>query len=491
MSSIARFSLTGNIIPKRSAFNLEYSKLFNCEMGQLIPVMHDVMTPGDIYHLSNEIVVRFTPLVAPILHEVNAFVHYFFVPFRLLDDDWEDFITGGEDGTDTSTLPRWDNHSDTAKYSLWDYFGFPTGVTVPASHDMSPIDYIKRAYNLIYNTHYRDQLLQTELNITTAKDVQRRNWAKDYFTTCLTAQQKGTAPALPISGIVNPTYPAVNAAGAASMDYGNAGNNPGNTGTKTLLELGDIDLSGASTFDTSDLRTNIAIQRWMEINNRAGSRYVEWLNAIYDIAPRDERLQNPEYISGSRQSIIISEVLNTSSTATEEQGNMAGHGLSANKNNIGSYRANEFGIIMGILSIMPTAVYGQGIDRQWLRQTRYDFPNPLFANLSEQEVYTAELFMDGSANDDDIFGYQGRYDECRSKKDMYCADFRDTYDYWTLGRQFSAAPTLNSAFITCDPRQDIFAVQSEPGCIVHISNKITAVSPLPIMNNPGRMDHAI
>lgn len=492
MANNNQYNITGSLTPGRSVFDLSYSKVFNCDMGQLIPVMHDEVIPGDVINIGNEIVVRFQPLVAPILHEVNCFVHYYFIPYRLLTvsgdtGDWEGFITGGEDGLDTSVIPRWENHSDTALYSLWDYFGFPTGVTVPASWSMAPIDYPKRAYNLVWNEWYRDQTHQTELVIETATDVQKRNWEKDYFTSSLPWQQRGTAPALPLSGTTNVDYPAYSQSGSEiTFRYDTTNEQPWDADTKTALEKGEVDFSNATTFDVADLRLTFAIQEWMERNARCGGRYVEFIRAHFGKGNlRDDRVDRPEYIGGTKQSVIVSEVLNTSSTATEDQGNMAGHGLSADGQHAAKYRVPEYGMILGLLSIMPRTVYGQGIDRQWLRETKYDFYHPEFAHLSEQAIYKAELYMDGSATDDDVFGYQGRYDEMRTKKDLYCGDMRSTFDYWHLGRQFASVPSLNSTFITCTPRTDIFASTSEPGCIVHCANRITAVRPMPIMSNPG------
>ena len=145
----------------RSVFNLSYEKKFDCDMGQLIPVMVDEMVPGDKFQIGNEIVTRFQPLVAPILHDVKVYVHYFFVPTRLLMEDWEEFITGGVDGESSATLPRW-VPSDTSMYSLWDYMGFPVGVNPVGAY---PLSFGKRAYNLIWNEFYRDQNLQEEVDL--------------------------------------------------------------------------------------------------------------------------------------------------------------------------------------------------------------------------------------------------------------------------------------------------------------------------------------
>lgn len=521
MANKKLYQLTGRARPPRSAFDLSYNKLFDCNFGELIPCMADEVVPGDVFSVGNEIVIRFQPMVAPVLHEINAYVHYFFVPYRLLDDNWEDFITGGEDGTDTSTLPRWDNHSDTAEYSLWDYFGFPAGVTVPASHSMAPIDYPKRAYNLIWNEFFRDQLHQTELTIATAKDVQKRNWEKDYFTAALDDEQKGTAPSLPLTGNVpvtgigagNQTYTTgpqavyetddtgtVNYAKYKSVASDTANHNvfveedTGNTGFPNIR----ADVSSANAVDVADLRLTFAIQKWMERNARGGSRYREFIQTHFNTDLPDYRAAVPVYLGGTKQSVIVSEVLQTSESGTTEQGNMAGHGLSADSQFAFKYRFPEFGCVIGMFSVMPRTMYCEGIDRQWLRETRYDFYNPLFANLSEQPIYSVELFFDTATpdNNDDIFGYIGRYDEMRTKKDMVCGDMEDAQDYWHLSRQFGSKPTLNSSFLECagqnggaDDLTRIFAVPATRGIIAHVGNRITAVRPLPVINEPGLIDH--
>jgi len=248
----------------------------------------------------------------------------------------------------------------------------------------------------------------------------------------------------------------------------------------------------ASTFDIADLRLAFQVQRWMERNARAGVRYTEFLQAHFGVAPRDDRMQRPEYIGGSKSPIIVSEVLQTSGTKDEPtpQGNMAGHGISVSTNHCGKFRCQEFGLIMGILSVMPRSAYQQGINRQWLRRTKYDFFFPEFANLSEQVIETAEIYASGvEAENINPFGYQGRYDEMRIKPNMVVSEMKDTYDYWHLGRIFTSAPTLDDTFITCTPSKRIFAAESEPGLIISHGNLIKAIRPIPLSAEPGLIDH--
>ena len=229
----------------------------------------------------------------------------------------------------------------------------------------------------------------------------------------------------------------------------------------------------------------------MERNARAGARYVEFLNSHFGVSPRDDRLQRPEYIGGSKSPIIISEVLQTSSTdVTTPQGNMAGHAMGLSSSFCGKYSATEYGLIIGIMSVMPKPSYQQGIDRQWLRRTTYDFFFPEFVNLSEQAVLNAEIYASAVEEDNlDIFGYQGRYNEMRVKSNMVCSQMRDTFDYWHLGRKFDSLPVLNDEFIECIPSKRIFAAESEPGLIVSFGNVIKAFRPLPLMPEPGLIDH--
>jgi len=495
------FQRVQNNRPGRSVFNLSYEKKLNCDMGQLIPIMCDEVVPGDIFEIGNEVVIRLQPLVAPILHEINCFIHYFFVPYRLLWEDWEEFISGGVDGDYTATLPTWNPGSGkNAIGTLWDYFGFPTGIDAAGAY---PMQFPLNAYNLVYNEYYRDQTQVAEVALD-QEEILIRAWEKDYFTSALPNQQRGTAPALPISGTssadwqdadwaqgVPTNYMGLIFAGTGVDQKGYLNSADALANAKAFFDDNVVDLSSATTFDVSDLRLAFQIQKWMERNARAGARYTEFLGAHFGVFPRDERLQRPEFIGGSKSPVVVSEVLQTSSTdLTSPQGNMAGHGITADKNYVAKYHAKEFGLIIGIMSIMPRSAYQQGIDRQWLRTTKYDFYFPEFANLSEQAIQMVELYASNTPADNaKIFGYQGRYDEMRVKRNMVCGDLRDTLDYWHLGRQFASEPALNQEFIECVPRKDIFAVTDEPGFIASVANLIKAVRPLPIQSNPGLIDH--
>lgn len=541
-------SVLGNKVG-RSVFDLSHVKRFTCDMGQLIPVYFDECVPGDTRKIGMQCVTRFQPLVAPILDSVDLTVHYFFVPTRLLmdkEEDWNTFLTGGVDGKDTSvTLPRfqfknvdgtWSNTLTPfsngvrdGKYSLWDYFGLPL-LSDGTSGDIAVTDHVlgfpQRAYNLVWNEYYRDPNLVDEVAIDNST-LLYRSWKKDYFTSALPWQQRGVAPALPLSGTVPVSFGnnlvsiyntgdnAINGfVGAEStpgtFHVGSGGNitlNAGASGPLTGINgyfsaNGSIDLSNAATFDVATLRQCVQIQRWLELNARGGVRYTEFLRSHFGIAPKDEVLGRPEYIGGTKSSIVISEVLQTSRTVDSSEtekgsplGRLAGHGLGASSDYICTYTSKEFGYIIGIASWMPKPSYQQGVNRIFSRKTKFDFYFPEFAHLSEQAVTNGEIFATGTSTDNEIFGYQGAYNEMRYTPSFNCADMRDTFRYWHLGRIFQNAPKLNAGFLTTNPafdggiRKDIFASKNEPGLLVQFANIIKAVRPLPVYGTPGFVDH--
>ncbi len=543
----------------RSVFNLSHVKRFTGDMGQLIPVLFLECVPGDTFKIGCEAVTRFQPMVAPILDSVDMYVHYFFVPTRLLMDnekDWETFLTGGKDGTDDSvSIPPYkfgftdgsnvnpnnpfSNGYAVGKYSLWDYFGLPCESNYNYNYYVNIRDanhvfaFPQRAYNLVWNEYYRDENLVDEVSLDNGTLLYRA-WKKDYFTSSLPWQQRGISPALPISGTLPVNFTSSNFVLGSPVYTADGGNKSSGfkiyrssstwdksiittsvaepNGTNVTIESiegtpsglsGTVNLQNATTFDVAVLREAFQIQRWLELNARAGVRYTEFLQAHFGLAPRDEVLQRPEYLGGTKSEIVVSEVLQTSRTVepTESdkgspQGNLAGHGLGAMSDFICDYTVKEFGYIIGIASWMPKPSYQQGVNRMFSRNTKYDWYFPEFSHLSEQALTKGEIYATGnSEHDNSIFGYQSCYAEMKYMPSINCADMRDTFSYWHLGRIFSSDPSLNAGFLTTNPlysggiRKDIFAVKNEPGMIVQFGNVIEAIRPMPVYGTPGFVDH--
>lgn len=468
------------------------------------------------------------------------------------DHDFEKFITGGVSGNVTISLPRWslnpldrpvvnDNWNgipsgttgsnadwpnvtttENGKYSLWDYLGFPVGVK--PTNSARPLDFFKRTYNLIYNEWFRDRNVMPPVNVATSDIVLNACWKKDYFTSMLPWPQRGNPIGIPISGTapISLNLPAlaplvvsgnfitnVGTNLGSDLLYGGSANGLVKTGAGFVVDdvvrqsfadlsgiTGSADVSLAATFSVNDLRLAFQMQRWMEISAKVGSRYVEYLKGMYGTSPTDDTLQRPMFIGGSKSPIIISEVLQTSEGGSGV-GTIAGHAISADGNKITRFRANEFGVIMCLMCIKPKAMYGQGIDRENLYKTRYDFLNLAFVNLGEQDVYAAELLtVDGNNTEDGTLntdmkkiGFQGRYNELRTSYDQVCGGLRDQLSYWAMVRKFSTVPELNGQFLKCNPNKDLFVVKDEPAFVVYVNNKLIAYRPLPVEAQPGLIDH--
>jgi hypothetical protein len=544
-----RFNAVGSLRPRRTAFDLSYSKTGTCQFAELIPIMCDEVVPHDTFKIGCELIIRFQPMTTPILHDVSATVHYFFVPYRLLTGwtrdnsgskipifDWEGFITGGIDGNVNLPIPRWTptNTEITQFGTLWDLFGFPIFQTAPPSIggsvplDVTPVIFPKWAYNLIAFEYYYDETLDNSEFISNWYGLRfpnwsnsitaHRRWKKDYFTSALPWQQRGPVPALPLRGTA-PVY--LDAGGnpvgggygiAGSVTSGSAVINlslPGGAITPGTTGLIKTNMADTPTFNIADLRLAVQLQKWLERNARAGVRYTEFLRSHFGVSPSDSRLNRPEYIGGVKVPILVSEVLQTSQSQTNApQGNMAGHGIVASRSYVGSYHVTEYGLIMGLLSVMPKAAYQQGINRQWLRYRKEDFYFPEFAHLSEQAIFRSELYWQAAATteapysgytvDSQIFGFAGRYDEMRVKHDMVVSEMRDipgkpNLAVWNMARRFSTLPLLNSQFIDAWESRGAFmrafAVNDRNPIMFTVGNRITAIRPMPYVAEPGLIDH--
>lgn len=499
------FQRSDALHPGRSLCDLSHKHLYTASMGQLIPI--DVLdcVPGDVVSLGIEAVIRFQPMTAPVLHQIDYKVYSFFVPYRILEPGIEVLWTGGESGAETFTPNRWTTFESTAIGSLYDYFGFQPGL-FPAG--VAPLRLPLEAYNLIWNEYFRDENLQSAVSITDNASVLNVAWSKDYFTSSLPWQQKGTAPALPISGTSSAVWDissfsqgfgsdmsTVDVAHSSSIHSLYLYNTTAAYNALGWANSNTVDLSEATTFDVSDIRTAFAVQRLLERSARGGSRYTEWLQSVMGVSPRDERLQRPEYIGGHSNPVIISEVLQTSESATTPQGTMAGHGLGITDGYIGKYRCQEYGCIMTVAVVKPKPAYMTGNPRQWLKPTKYDWYYPQFVNMSEQAVLNSELYVttDGTTNQG-IFGYQGRYNEMRYRPDMVTGLMRTDFSYWHLARKFASPPALNGDFIELKPIETtrIFAVEDPdvtPGLIISAGIQCKAIRPIPITPMPGLLDH--
>lgn len=468
---------------KRSKHNLSHYRLLTCDMGELVPCGLTEVLPGDTIQHATSMLVRASPMVTPPMHPVSIRVHHWYVPHRLVWEDWEKFITGGEDGMDASVFPTMDVGPNANVGTLSDYLGVPSDEFDAVNVSALPF----RAYNMIFNEWYRDQDLTTPavisrtsgLDVTTGFDLREVAWEKDYFTTARPWEQKGPTVTLPLgtsAPIVRPAGagPAgsirVAATGAFNaIQQGLFGGPPARAGQ--LEDAGGgtpmaydpegsliADLSGATSVSVNAVREAFALQRFAEARARYGSRYTEYLRYL-GVRSSDARLQRPEYLGGGKQSLQFSEVLQTGSTTAEPDGvgQLYGHGIAALRSNRYRRFIEEHGYIVSLLHILPRTMYPQGLQRTWSRRVKEDFYQRELEHIGQQTVMTTELFS--TADPATIFGFQDRYDEYRRAESSVHGEFRTILDDWHFARIFGAAPVLNDSFVTANPAKRPFQVQ--------------------------------
>lgn len=496
--------------PGYSAFDLSHERKLSCKMGSLIPVYLQEVLPGDFFKVKTELMMRLAPMIAPVMHRVNVYVHYFYVPNRIVwpgDEtvpSWQQFITGGKLGTAVPTMPVMTpttdyQEADTQPGTLWDYLGLPP-VALDSAPPYAPAPNALpfRAYQQIWNDYYRDPNLTDPIAISDNAEcihLRSRSWEKDYFTSALPWPQRGPDVSVPVEFNYSDESTAYYGAGAApvvsaaALGTNAAGEilNPASPGAGTV-QIQNLD-PDAIDVSINDLRISSAIQRWLEKNARGGYRYVEQLLTHFGVRSSDARLQRAEYLGGGRQPIVISEVLNTTGTEEAPQGNMAGHGYSVGTTNSFKHRFEEHGYVMGIMSVLPRTAYQQGIPRHFNRKEKLDYYFPEFANLGEQEILNQELYYNqaSQANSFATFGYQQRYAEYKYGLSSVHGDFKFNLDFWHMGRIFDSPPSLNETFVTSNPTNRIFAVENEDNqnLWVQIYNDVKARRPMPYFSNPS------
>lgn len=492
---------------KRNTFDLSHDVKLSCNMGDLVPIMMQDVIPGDKWNIGCDSLTRLAPLVAPMMHRCDVTMHYFFVPYRLLWDNWENYITNTKVDDELPAHPYMTLNN--ASYSkLCDYFGLPTplsGVGVP---DETINAFPFAAYQMIYNEYYRDQnliepvpykLADGENSLDEFNTIRKRAWEHDYLTSALPFAQKGDAVDIPLGDVVynNPDNNAqlwqqADGGGDAAVGNAQTGFIIGQGTTMTVGGGEPINMDPNGTLEVTpttinQLRTAFKLQEWLEKAARGGTRYIEAIRSFFGVNSSDKRLQRPEYITGVKSPIIISEVLNMTGTDTAPQGTMAGHGVSVQQGQYGGYYAEEHGCIIGIMSVLPKTAYQQGIERYWLKTTSpFDYYFPQFAHLGEQEIQNREVYAYTNFGSD-TFGYTPRYAEYKFAQNRVAGDFRTTLNFWHMGRIFDTVPALNEDFISANPTTRVFAVTAtdQDHLYIQILNKIKVSRLMPYYGTPS------
>lgn len=537
----------------RSTFDRSSSLKTSFNAGDIVPFYVDEVLPGDTFNVKTSKVVRLQTMLTPVMDNIYLDTYFFFVPNRIVWSHWKEF--NGEN-TESAWIPQTEYEVPQIQSpeggwqvgTIADYFGLPTGV---ANLSVNALPF--RAYALIMNEWFRDENLQDPLVVpvddatvtgvntdTFVTDVAKGGKpyiaAKyhDYFTSCLPSPQKGPDVTLPVGvsapvvgngyvlGVTNKSgsLGGLYSGGEQSISYKDgygikvvdapvvAKNNfNGLLGVPTADQLGQnpeysglmADLSSVSGATINQLRMAFQIQKLYERDARGGTRYIEILKSHFGVTSPDARLQRPEYLGGNRVPINVNQIVQQSATeeGTTPQGTPVGLSLTTDTNSDFTKSFTEHGFVIGVMVARYDHTYQQGVERMWSRKDRFDYYWPVFANIGEQAVKNKEIYAQGTAQDDEVFGYQEAWADYRYKPNRVTGEMRSTYaqslDIWHLGDDYSALPSLSADWIREDKANidRVLAVQSSVSnqffCDIYVKNKTTR--PMPMYSIPGLIDH--
>lgn len=415
----------------KSKFDLSNEVKTSFGMGKLVPFHWLDVVPGDRIRTDTRVWFRMMPLIAPIMHKVDFYVNYYYVPYRILQDNFEKMIIDPASPVDVDMLGDYYNNIEHKNAWQSDNLlrAFGIGNTGSSNLTMDQADLICAypflAYHLIHNYYYKDPLLdQSYVDDFHPEDFKkidllslaRVNWSNDYFTS------------------IKPT-----------TQYGS--------------EV-DIDMDGNNVVKVNELRTAEKLQRFKEKLLLSGNRYVDYIKSFFGTRPSDYSLQKPLHLGGTRHTLDIRDVDQTVGTDKNPLANVGGkvNDLFASNMNY-QYDVTEHGIIMGLMYVKPRQSYIAGIPRMFLKRDFYDFAVPMFANLGMQEVSNVELDA-ANCSDPETFGYNERYAELKYGVDVVAGDFQTSLNYWHFGRDIRKE-LLSKEFLECRPSLRPFAIQQE------------------------------
>lgn len=520
--------------PKKAKFNPSHRVKGTCNLGYLIPVFSKDVLPGDSWQMDSGLMARISPLVAPMMHEVDIKLYSFYTPYRLVWDEFKDYITKGRLGT-TEPVHPYITYSDATKHrfvpgELADYLDLQMKIQ---ADPLDPVTNVRgfsalpfRVYLNIWNEYFlNDNLNQPPIpfskgsgdatgDFSALTSLRLRQWEADRYVSALPFAQRGDAVIMPVD--VTLTYKPISDIyaedGTEPGGGGVVGTQPLDPGNLTKMIVGanatpeidggefgrveNIDSIEGTSLNINEFREALALQKWMENNARGGSKYVDQLLVRWGVKSSDARLQRPEYLGGASAPLVISEVLSTvqfeGATDDLPQGNMSGHGIGVGSSNGFRRYFEEHGLIMTLMCIIPRTGYMQGVDKKFTRFDALDWANPEFANLGEEQILRQELYFDPEGAVDSgntLFGYTPRFSDYKFFPSTAHGEMRTTLKHWTMNREFDSPPELNMDFVECNPTYRVFAVEDSSVHHVYyqIDHRISILRSLPYYGMPGKM----
>ena len=535
----------------RSRFKRRQDVKLTLNAGKLIPFYIDEVLPGDTFSVDQAAIIRMTTPIFPVMDNCYMDIYYFFAPNRILWKNWKRFMGENDTGpwvqTQEYTIPKIRIYKDSRNAvplegSLMDYMGIPTKVCKDESTEFEVNALPFRAYAMIWQEWFRDQnvdnpainsvddatVAYSDVNDDTKiEDILKEayrggrplpvNKFHDYFTSALPTPQKAGEPVtIPLGGKA-PVY---------GYEYNSNTKTPGklnfvsHTGQNSTIENTDYgplqinaykiedgnysyesmdlytDMSQVNATTINQLRQAFQVQKYYEQLARGGSRYREMIYSLFHTKISDKTVQIPEYLGGTRITINMSQVIQTSGTTTESpQGNTAAVSVTPYNGSMFTKSFEEHGYVIGVCCIRHDHTYQQGLERMWSRKTNLDFYYPVFANLGEQAILKKEIYLTGTATDEQAFGYQEAWAEYRMKPNRVCGKFRSnatgTLDSWHYADNYKETPNLSQAWMKEGDSeiQRTLAVDNEPQFIMDTVIDNTSVRPMPMYSIPGLVDH--
>ena len=538
------FSNAPSIKARRTRFDLSFDHKTSFNIGELVPVYLQEIYPGDTFKVDTSFVARLSnPFIRPVMDNLYLDTYFFYVPSRLLYDNWEKVFGASDNAWAENTpteVPIVPSSVNPTLKTVGDYLGLPADGQDSFSF-VSVLPF--RAFAKIYDQWFRDEnnidpmLIQTgaigQNEVFNSNPWSPNNYfgklpkvAKfhDYFTSALPSPQKGDAVELTVGqilpvttengihptngnvrfssqdlpGIVQGTVLGLDA--SSNLNVKELGNDVIVVPTGNVIDGTNlvVDSRGLNNLSVNDLRYGLALQRMLEADARGGTRYIEYIYSHFGVVSPDARLQRAEYLTGSRQPLNIQQVANTNIAegATSSLGQLGAYSLTNGK----SYFSKSFvehGFVIGVMCARYKHTYQQGIEKFWTRSKRTDFYDPIFANIGEQPIMTTELYNldDGSLSEDagTVFGYGEAWADLRYRPNKVTGQMRsnilNSLDIWHFADFYSSAPVLSKQFIE---ETDLFVERTLPvstgefdPLILDIYFKVDAIRELPLYSIPS------